>query len=552
MSDTNDKAMSLTELFGPPPIEIQKFLGVEVDAEKGIIKMLHSSVISKSEPSLKTYFRGAQQTVKFSFPNYEIMLQSVDSKEFDASHGARIAEENDKTSKTQATIMQLIMEQGRLGASDIHIDSLQDKAIIRSRINGELSVIREISKQTAKSYIAIIYNTLCDVAESSYIERETQDAVFKRSSLLSTNLSGVRIACGPSINGPYMVLRLLYKENIELADNVNPLVQLGYNEKQVEVLGKLTIQPSGLIIIAGPTGSGKSTTLKYVIQGMAADKGINFMSVEDPPEYNILNVRQIPVSTRSNDEDRDAAFAKAIRAALRADPDKIMIGEIRDPASASMAVTCAQTGHQVWATLHANNAFSILSRMLSLMVGPKYTEQQAVSILSDPSIINCLMFQRLVPLLCDHCKIPFRDHPDGLTDFQFFSLCNSLGEICRQEAEFGGVDQQATKEKILATIKDLVFLRNMKGCPHCKDGIKGRTVVSELVYTTQQVLDNVFKHTTTYAKKCWNYENKDQTLQANARKLILAGHCDPGEVIKIIGPLEADLNERMAPPEQAI
>lgn len=550
MSEEKKRPGGMFETFGAPPTSIQKYLTMSFNEAEGVITFIHSSLIPKNDPALRNYLRGARRIAENKFPDLKIQIQALEAKQFEGMDSGARNDEINESSKNQSDIIQLIKRCADMGASDIHIDSHEIDAIIRARVNGELTTLQHTPKKLAENYISVIYNTLCEVAESMYTGMEFQDAVFRRDAL-PANLSGVRVTCGPSMNGPFMVMRLLYKENIELLPGVNPLEQLGYNNEQVGTLQKLMANPSGIIFVAGPTGSGKSTTLKYIIKSIAEDPSINFISVEDPPEYNIENVRQIPVAVRSDDDDRDAAFSKAIRSALRSDPDRIMIGEIRDSASAIMAITCAQTGHQVWTTVHANSTFNILIRMLNLLIGPKYSERQAISVLSDPTIVNGLMFQRLAPVLCPHCRIPIKDNEDRIDQSVFESLCRSLVEKCQiTDPTTGLTNQTATMDAVEEMVYDNVYLVNNdpdNECPHCIHGVKGRTVISELVYTNAQTLDNVFNvpgSSSANAKRKWNTENKDQTLQANARKLILDGVADPGTVMGIIGPLEADIKER--------
>lgn len=545
------KTTSLMDAFGPPPVAIQPYLNIRIQEKDNIIYFLHSDVIARTESNFRNYHKAAEHICKKKYPGWTIEVKSIPAKEFETLDNERRENEIEEASKIQSEVVRLINQCASMSASDIHIDTSDDKAIIRVRVNGELSVLKSLPMEYSHKYISVIYNTMCDVAESMYTGTEFQDAVFARRAL-PRNLSGVRVACGPSMNGPFMVLRLLYTENIELIEGVHPLTQLGYNEEQVEILDTLATNPSGIILVAGPTGSGKSTTLKYIIKDAAKDPRIAFISIEDPPEYNIEGVRQMPISVRSADDDRDAAFGKSIRSALRSDPDRIMIGEIRDSASAIMAITCAQTGHQVWTTIHANGTFSILDRMLALMVGPKYSERQAISVLSDPSIINGLMFQRLVPRLCPDCKVPIKDAPERLKDLYWKSLINAFSEdySVTDSITLGG-DQEETRKKTREAIMENVYLVNPDRehkCenPRCKHGVVGRSVVSELVFTSQKVLDNVFHsgRGSIYAKRRWNFDNQKQTLQANARKLVISGELDPDHAINIVGLLEADLDER--------
>ena len=550
MTKDGAKPTTLSESFGPPPTSIQQSIAMQIDETSGRIIIVHSNLLARSDLFFRNYVKAIDLQRKEKFPTWTLEVNGVPPAEFEKLDLSKQSDEINENSKIQQDIVSLINKCSQLGASDIHIDTHMNDALIRVRINGELVIWQHLAKDKSGSYISVIYNTMCDVAESMYTGTEFQDAIFSRRSLPS-RLSGVRVTCGPAMNGPFMVLRLLYNENIDLIEGVNPLEQLGYTEEQVDNLDLLVTQPSGIIFIAGPTGSGKSTTLKYIIKGIASDPSINFIAVEDPPEYNIPGVRQMPISVRSNDEDRDAAFGKTIRSALRSDPDRIMIGEIRDTASAIMAITCAQTGHQVWTTVHANGAFSILDRMLALLIGPKYSERQAISVLSDASIVNGLMFQRLAPILCNHCKIPLEKalQQGRVKPLHYASLLRAFEEDFQVMTSFGTVNAEATKKAMEENLMERVFFANSgqdekNACPHCSNGVTERKVVSELVYTSSAILDDVFSKSSTVAKRRWNFKNKSETLQANARKLIISGKLDPSAAINIVGLLESDISER--------
>lgn len=540
------KPTTLSETFGSPPVSIQAMVSMKVQDSQ--ITIYHSDLLARSDVAFKNYIKSAREVVNVKFHGFTLEVKPMADSDFQEFNTSERTEEISENSKIQSDVLNLIERCAQARVSDIHIDTRAEQSIIRVRINGELATWQKHPKEYSNKIISVIYNTMCDVAEAMHTGTEFQDAVFARRAI-SEKLSGVRVTCGPSMNGPFMVLRLLYTENIELIEGVNPLRQLGYTEKQVDDLESLIVQPSGIILVSGPTGSGKSTTLKYIIKRIAEDNGLNVVSVEDPPEYNILGVRQIPVSVKSTNEDREAAFGKSIRSTLRSDPDRIMIGEIRDAASAIMAITCAQTGHQVWTTVHANGTFSILDRMLALMIGPKYSERQAISVLSDATIINGLMFQRLAPILCDDCKIPLKANGaiDKLSKMQLNSLINGFRREHIIENQFGVLEDE-TRKNIMDYLFEHVYLVNNSvdsSCknPRCNSGVVDRTVISELVYTDAALLESVFSTSSTAAKRIWNSKNQTHTLQANARSLISKGKLDPRSAIANIGPIDADVKE---------
>jgi type II secretory ATPase GspE/PulE/Tfp pilus assembly ATPase PilB-like protein len=550
--------LNLYEDFGAAPQDIQSMVKVHVDRDESgndVIVLMHSSHLPKESRKLLNYMKTMERVAAIKFPTAEFVCREVSPEEFSNTETTQVEEE---VSKAQSQLLEVINRVAKFRASDIHIDTNEFDTRLRVRVNGDLIQYGSLEKPVGRTLCAVVYNTMCDVAESMYMEYERQDALFTKR-FISKSLSGIRVTCGPGLHGPYMVLRLLYKENISIQglDDSTPvsfvssaLARLGYIKEQISDLTMVMMQPSGIVFTSGPTGSGKSTTLKYIIQGLARDTTRNVISVEDPPEYNISGVRQMPALVRSDNEARSEAFSQAIRSALRSDPDVIMIGEIRDTASGIMAITCAQTGHQVWTTIHANGTFSILSRMLALLVGPECSERQAKDILSDPMIVSGLMFQRLVPLSCHHCRVPLKDNFDRLSPLEYHALERAYREEFMVTAGLDGIESEsATARNIRDNLAERVFLRRArKGdeprCEHCSDGVTGRQVVSEFVHTTERVLSDAFEISIQKARRRWIGKHPNETLQANARKLVINGALDPRVAMACVGALDADVDMR--------
>src|SRR5512142_878643 len=223
-----------------------------------------------------------------------------------------------------------------------------------------------------------------DIAE----RRVPQDGRFKVS--MQGHEVDFRVSIMPSIYGEDAVLRILDKQT--LTDNIKglSLAHLGFDEKSIAGLRRLASEPYGMLLVTGPTGSGKTTTLYAAISEInnGQDK---IITIEDPVEYQLPGVLQIPVN-----EKKGLTFERGLRSILRHDPDKIMVGEIRDPETAQIAVQSALTGHLVFTTVHANNVFDVIGRFAHMGVEP----YQFVSAL------NCVLAQRLVRLICSHCKRP--------------------------------------------------------------------------------------------------------------------------------------------------
>lgn len=281
----------------------------------------------------------------------------------------------------------------KLGASDIHFDPLEGKGYeIRFRIDGVLKHITfapESKKANITSIIKIKANL--DIAKT----RETQGG---RISQVLNNGKEVdfRLVTIPSVGGEKMVMRILDNGAAEL-----PLAKLGFSPFNLNRLNSITRKPYGALLVCGPTGSGKSTTLYSALNSIKTP-AINILTVEDPVEYELEGITQIPVT-------QNLSFDQALRAALRADPDIILVGEIRDSITASIAMKAAMTGHMVFTTLHTNDAASTLTRLGDMNVEPFITG----------STVEGVVAQRLVRRLCEKCKIPYDMTSDLLESIHF-------------------------------------------------------------------------------------------------------------------------------------
>jgi general secretion pathway protein E len=323
--------------------------------------------------------------------------------------------------------------------SDIHLESTAEGLCVRYRLDGVLTTIVEPKGvQTAEQVISRIKV----MAELDISERRIpQDGRFK----VSVNGREVdfRVSIMPSIHGEDAVLRILDKQ--ALTDQVTNLTldSLGFEGDFLRTVRRLAREPYGMLLVTGPTGSGKTTTL-YAVLSEVNNGRDKIITIEDPVEYQLPNVLQIPVN-----EKKGLTFARGLRSILRHDPDKIMVGEIRDPETAQIAIQSALTGHLVFTTVHANNALDAISRFLHMGVAP----QNLVT------AINGILAQRLVRTICPRCAEP--DQPDeGL-------ILDS------------GISMQVARE---------FNFRKGKGCPHCRGtGYKGRQAIAELLHLTDDL-----------------------------------------------------------------
>jgi general secretion pathway protein E len=284
----------------------------------------------------------------------------------------------------------------KIGASDIHIETRVRDLVIKYRIDGVLTQVGTLpGREQAEQVISRIkVMSELDIAET----RVPQDGRFKVAT--KGREVDVRVSILPSIFGEDAVLRILDKET--LADRILGLTlkQLGLDEGSVASMRRLSREPYGMLLVTGPTGSGKTTTLYAAISEINGGED-KIITIEDPVEYQLPGVLQIPVN-----EKKGLTFARGLRSVLRHDPDKIMVGEIRDPETAQIAVQAALTGHLVFTTVHANNVFDVIGRFVYMNVDAH----------SFASALKGIVAQRLVRLNCPECSAPDEPSPELLDE----------------------------------------------------------------------------------------------------------------------------------------
>src|SRR4051794_24003747 len=271
-------------------------------------------------------------------------------------------------------------------ASDIHIETQDDAVYVKYRIDGVLQpAMRPIAKQFHSSIISRIkVMAELDIAE----KRVPQDGRFKLR--MPGKTIDFRVSIMPSVHGEDAVIRILDKESISEQFTELRLDILGFPEAELKRFRKYIAEPYGMVLVTGPTGSGKTTTLYAALSEIKSVED-KIITIEDPVEYQLRGITQIPIN-----EKKGLTFARGLRSILRHDPDKIMVGEIRDNETAQIAINSALTGHLVFTTVHANNVLDVLGRFLNI----------GVEAYQFVSALNCVLAQRLVRMICVHCKRP--------------------------------------------------------------------------------------------------------------------------------------------------
>ncbi|HUP66520.1 MAG TPA: GspE/PulE family protein [Thermoanaerobaculia bacterium] len=269
-------------------------------------------------------------------------------------------------------------------ASDIHIETRDAEVVVKYRIDG---VLYEALDPIDKKHHSTIISRIKVMSELDITEKRTpQDGRFKLR--ITGRTIDFRVSIMPTVHGEDSVIRILDKESMNKEFKNLRLDVLGFDDVMLTTFRKFIKEPYGMVLVTGPTGSGKTTTLYAALSEIQTSED-KIITIEDPVEYQLKGITQIPVN-----EKKGLTFARGLRAILRHDPDKIMVGEIRDEETAQIAVQSALTGHLVFTTVHANNVVDVLGRFLNMKV----------ELYNFVSALNCVLAQRLVRRICDHCR----------------------------------------------------------------------------------------------------------------------------------------------------
>lgn len=304
-------------------------------------------------------------------------------------------------------VRKVLIQASEAKATDIHLTvSRTFGSYMFFRTLGKKRLIRSYTYDEATALCASLYNTVMDTGDTSWHPTEYQGGSVRDANWLPLDVYGIRVQSNPLPDGVNMVLRLLKKDPVRITDQDHPFEQLGFTPEGAMALEDMTNAGQGIRLTLGSTGSGKSTTLKMVLEKISrAHAWKNLLTIEDPPEYPIMGASQFTVANAKTREERSAKFADAFRAAMRSDPDVIMVGEIRDAITAHLAWECALSGHETYSTLHANDAVDAMERLVEEMdIHPRQV--------GNLNVMRGLISQALVPVLCPHCREPIRNHPE--------------------------------------------------------------------------------------------------------------------------------------------
>lgn len=420
----------------------------------------------------------------------------------------------------------LLRDACRLQGSDIHIRPLGDCYIIKLRRFGILRDYGSISVEKGNKLISVIYNVMCEAGDSSFIKSAAQDGRISNDKFKPTGVYTVRVHTEPvdvfgssTGDGTYVVMRLLF-DGVGASGELNErLESLGYPDYLRIQIESLT-QKSGLVLISGPTGHGKSTCLKHVMESMAESyPGRSHFSIEDPPEYPLKGVAQIrvPSGSLTSAEARGRAFNERIIGALRSDADVLAIGEVRTGEAALTAIDAARSGHTTWTTTHTDTALGTIPRIATMLRNKGILHP--LEEFCDRSVLSGLLHQRLVPVLCDKCKLSYLK-----------VLNDTEGKIFTAEEKKKVLPLRTIKqlEDILSE-EDFAGINVLgKGCEACNNtGINKQTVVAEVVEIDDNMLRFFRKGDMESAEKYWLGDLGGRTFLEHALDRIKAGQIDP-------------------------
>lgn len=406
--------------------------------------------------------------------------------------------------------------------SDIHIERRKSTAVIRMRKHGQMVVWRELSTKFCYELSSVIYNVLAETKDVTFMPNEYQSAA------VNTRVKGEEVKLRYQSLPVYpdgfdIVLRVL---PIGDEDEGTPDISLlGYSVSQVQDMLKIVSKPVGALVIAGTTGSGKSTTLKNLLMLVNESRGYRckIYTIEDPPEYKIPKVSQIPViRRRGEDYTKKSPFHDPLVATMRGDPDILMIGEIRDQFTGDGLKKATQSGHQVLTTTHASSALGVVERLADFGI--------TATVMGSPEFINGLIYQKLMPLLCSNCAIPF------------------LEEVASSHASHATTELAKRLKDVANLDKDNIRVRNPQGCEKCRNlGVVGRTVCAEVIAPDFAMLRLFRNQAAIEAKAYWRSLSDNQpdsenmtgkTVLEHALMKMRRGIVSPYDVEDLLGPVD--------------
>jgi general secretion pathway protein E/type IV pilus assembly protein PilB len=428
------------------------------------------------ENALNKYYGGEKKGK--SNEAFDEVIQELTMSEVDAGKGGDDGIEVDADAPLIRLVNQLIVDAFKLRASDIHLEPLAKKFRLRYRIDG---VMQEMKSPPKRLQAPIIARLKIQAGMSISEHRIPQDGRIQ--SKVGTKLIDLRVSCLPTNHGESIVMRILDKEGLKLG-----LPELGFFTDDQQTFERLIALPDGILLVTGPTGSGKTTTL-YSCLNFINRPDRKLITVEDPVEYVLSGINQVQVNDQIG-----FTFAAALRSILRQAPNVVMIGEIRDMETASIAINASLTGHLVFSTLHTNDAPGAVTRLVDIGVKPFLVA----------SSTRCLMAQRLVRKICKKCVGPYQP-----TDYEMNMLGLTPDDVKNANLQKG------------------------RGCGNCNGtGHRGRMGIFEIFVIDDEARKLIYDRVPTNVLRQRAREMGMRTLREDGIRKVLAGQTTPEEVIR--------------------
>ena len=432
------------------------------------------SILKKSE--------GSQRVLDEATESFELQIVREDERAEDSLTVERLTSDISPVIRLVDSMIYTALQRR---ASDIHIETQDDAVYVKYRIDGTLqSAMRQIGKRFHSAILSRVkVMAELDIAE----KRVPQDGRFKVR--VPGKTIDFRVSVMPTVHGEDAVIRILDKATISEQFRELRLDILGFADGELRRFRRAIQEPYGMVLVTGPTGSGKTTTLYAALSEIHTSED-KIITIEDPVEYQLHGITQIPINER-----KGLTFARGLRSILRHDPDKIMVGEIRDSETAQIAIQSALTGHLVFTTVHANNVLDVLGRFLNMGV-------EAYQFVSS---LNCVMAQRLVRMICVECRRPLKVTADDLRES---GLDPALAEA---HEFFAGV-----------------------GCIECGGtGYRGRTALCELLDLTDDLREMILARAPTSEIKQVMRDKDMRFLRDSAVEKVLSGLTTLREINKV-------------------
>lgn len=547
-----DPVVTMDHIGLPPAFASRVVPQIQDD---GVI-LLNVLSSARADPQFLTYHH------QLMHAGHRVMIKLVDGRQIQAL--AREGHEGDPFrrggQRMQSIIRATLEDAAARGSSDIHIELRGDYCSVVFRIDGRLTKITEYSRADGEAIQRAIYQGYSK-GDASYTRHIFQAAQITHTEdpsadVVPAKVEAIRLQRGPMHpDGEYTVLRLLYRKrrhtdagprggggekgeggdrgNIRVSSGVQSgldrglrvFIDFGYTRDQALILARCARAPEGLVVFSGPTGSAKSSALKAALEFqhiLYPQKSI--ITIEDPPEYEIDGAKQLGVLNAHGEAARKSGFSEALRVALRSDPDILMVGEIRDEATAGAALDAVITGHQMWSTVHAMDPYLIITRLLRFGLDTRD--------FLDATILRALVGQRLIGVVCRHCAVSFEGH-EYLLDEDIAAAVRNLS-----------ARNHSSIERIRLRAPDAVANR----CPHCHGtGVGGRRVVAEVVEIDDEFIAMARNGGGVDSARTWKRARPGHvSMLKHGIWRMFAGEADPREVVAVVGDLNAEVLDDQA------